>query len=181
MKSSAQGRQDQPPVWLLLSEAEILNRRGAFDEARTVVNHPLLVDVFRGGYYEALQILSRILADSGRWEDAPLLIERMRAHAEEGEFIALPYFTDRLEGQAALASGDADGAVELLTSSSEGLADLSARWEAASVDLSLSQALAASGHEEAAAARLDQASKVFEELGSIRERDRARELLDRGA
>jgi class 3 adenylate cyclase len=179
MASSAENRQDRPPAWLNLSKAEVLTRRGAFDEALAVLDHPYLGQIFRGDLYEVLQVRSRVVSEAGWWERAPALVEEMRAHAHEADLIALPFFADRLEGQAALAAGDAAGAAELLARSREGLAGLGARWEAARVDLSLAEAQEASGDRGAATIRLREALSLFEEIGSIRERDRARKMLDR--
>ncbi|HET6770327.1 MAG TPA: adenylate/guanylate cyclase domain-containing protein [Actinomycetota bacterium] len=178
MRSSAQNRQDRPPPWLNLLEAEVLTRRGAYDEALALLDHPYLGKIFRGDLYEALQVRSRILAESESWDRAGELIQEMRAHAEEGELLALPFFADRLEGQAALAAGDASKAVDLLTRSRDGLAGLDAKWEAARVDLWLAEAEATTGQRESATVRLRSALDLFDKLGSLRERERARELLD---
>jgi class 3 adenylate cyclase/tetratricopeptide (TPR) repeat protein len=178
MRSSAQNRQDRPPPWLNMFEAEVLTRRGAYDEALALLDHPYLGKIFRGDLYEVLQIRSRIVAETESWDRAPALVEEMRAHAREGELLALPFFADRLEGQASLAAGDARKAVELLVRSREGLDGLGAQWEAARVDLSLVEAEAATGDRETATSRMRKALNVFDKLGSLRERDRARELLE---
>jgi tetratricopeptide (TPR) repeat protein len=177
MRSSAR-QLEQPHPFLKVFEAEIQLRRGAFQDAQELLTHPY----FRGsqrGNYELLQVRSRLIADAGLWDRAPALIQEMRDHASEAELVALPFFADRLEGQAALVAGNSREAVELLARSREGLAGLGARWEAGYVDLSLAEALIASGGRETAGERLRDALEVFQYLGSIRERDRARELLDR--
>jgi class 3 adenylate cyclase/tetratricopeptide (TPR) repeat protein len=176
MRSSAK-ELNRPPPFLNVFDSEIQSRRGSFDDAQKLVTHPYF-RVFRGGNYELLQVHSRLVAEAGWWDQAPALIREMRDHAREAELEALPLFADRLEGQAALASGDSARAAELLARSREGLTGLGARWEAACVDLSLGKALAAAGDTDGAAARLREALAVFDEVESINERDRARELLN---
>jgi ATP/maltotriose-dependent transcriptional regulator MalT len=175
MRSSA-GKLERPPPFLNVFEAEIQLQRGAFEDAQELLTHPYF-RVFHGGNYELLQVRSRLVAEAGWWDGAPALIQEMRDHAREAQLEALPLFADRLEGQAALASGDSARAAELLARSREGLTGLGARWEAACVDLSLGQALAATGDTEGAAARVREALAVFDEVQSIDERERARELL----
>lgn len=128
--------------------------------------------------YELLQTKSHIIAEAEWWEQAPALVEHMRSYARKAGLVALPFFADRLEGQAALAGGDATKAVELLARSRDGLAGLGALWEAARVDLSLAEAETATGDREGATMRLRRAFDVFDRLGSLRERDRAGKLLE---
>lgn len=181
MESSTENRQARPLAALNWCRSELLTRRGAFDEAFAAVDHPYLTQIFRAGLYELLQVKSRIVAEAGWWDRAPGLIEEMRGHAGEAGLVSLPFFADRLEGQAALAAGDGRTAVELLARSRHGLDGLGAQWEAARVDLSLAEAestTSTTGQRESATVRLRSALELFDKLGSLRERDRARELLD---
>jgi class 3 adenylate cyclase/tetratricopeptide (TPR) repeat protein len=178
MESSVEDRTARPTPALSWCKAEVLTQRGAFEEAFATADHPYFGQTFRVAAYELLSTKSRIVAEAGWWDRAPALIQEMRAHAREAGLIALPFFADRLEGQAALAGGDAENAMAFLARSEAGLRDLGARWEAARVDLSLAEALSATGDPETAAAHLRRALAVFDELGSVREADRAREPLD---
>src|SRR5205807_1823567 len=111
-------------------------------------------------------------------ERAPETIARARAHAEEAELLALPLFADRLQGRAALASGDTAGAIDPLVRARDGFASLGARWEAAVSALSLGEAFVAAGDPEGARPELASALTVFDELGSVREIARARAALN---
>jgi hypothetical protein len=84
---------------------------------------------------------------------------------------------DRLEGRAALAAGDADRAVELLARARDGLAGLGARWEAACTELPLAESLLQAGRRGEAAELLPAALALFDQLGSVLELARTRELL----
>ena len=97
---------------------------------------------------------------------------------QEAELLALPLFADRLQGRAALASGDPAGAIEPLTRARDGFASLGARWEAAVSALSLGEAFVAAGDPERARPELASALTVFDELGSVREIARARSALN---
>jgi hypothetical protein len=178
MESSVEDRQNRPPLALTWCRAELMTRRGALGDALALLDQTQLAQWSLIALYELLQTKSHIIAEAGWWEQAPALVEHMRAHAREAGLVALPFFADRLEGQAALAGGDNTKAVELLARSRDGLAGLGAQWEAARVDLSLAEAETATGDRDGATMRLRTAFDVFDRLGSLRERDRARELLD---
>ena len=100
-----------------------------------------------------------------------------QAFAERAGLRALPVHLDRLEGRAALAAGDTSRAVGALAAASTAFEGLGARWEKACTDLSLAEALVAGHRSDEARARLDAAIEVFEELRSLREIERSRELL----
>ena len=118
-----------------------------------------------------------VVAITGAWERAPDAIAKARAEAERAELVALPLFADRLEGRAALASGDAAGAIDPLTRARDGFKSLGARWDKAASSLSLGEALLATGARDAGLLELQAALDVFDELGSVREIARARTLL----
>ena len=91
----------------------------------------------------------------------------------------LPFAADRLEGRAALARGEPEAAITPLEVASAGFDSAGARWERARTDLDLADALLAVGDAAAASPRLDGAARTFEELRSVRELARARDLLAR--
>ena len=84
-----------------------------------------------------------------------------------------PYF----RGLALVLQKPQEG-IQLLERAASRFGELNARWERACTELSLAEALLASGDRASAAALLDPALAVFEELRSLREAARARELLE---
>jgi hypothetical protein len=119
------------------------------------------------------------VAAEGSWDEAAGAASEARSHAAECGLLVLPFVADRLAGRAALAGGDPAAAITPLEASSAGFDSAGARWERARTDLDLADALLALGDAAAAAARLDGAVRTFEELRSVRELARARELLAR--
>jgi class 3 adenylate cyclase/tetratricopeptide (TPR) repeat protein len=120
-----------------------------------------------------------VVAELGRWDLAESTVAEARAFAERALVEALPLHADRLEGRAALARGDTAHAVDALTRARAGFGDLEARWEQALSSLCLAEAYRARAVGEWRAAA-EAALRVFDELGSVRELDRARSLLDAG-
>ncbi len=133
-------------------------------------------DMAKGAILEAL---CDVIAELGRWELAGGATADARAFAERALLLALPLHADRLEGRAALARGDASGAIDALARARDGFTALGASWEAALARLWLGEAqLAAGAHadaREAAEAALD----VFQALRSVQELERARSVLER--
>ncbi len=153
----------------------LMVERGALAEAHRLLDHP----PERWQVHAGILLESRLelVAAEGAWDRAPALLEQARSHTTRAELVALPVFADRLEGRAALAAGDADAAIRHLEGASEGFGELQARWERARTDLSLAEALLGTGRSVEAKTRLEVALAVLEELSSLREIDRARELL----
>jgi len=155
----------------------LLERRGAFEEARTRLDRDHSGP--RGQESAALLLEAEcdLVAETGAWERASEVAAAARREAEAAGLVALPIHADRLEGRAARSSGDLDVAIETLRHASEGFAALEARWEEARTGLFLAEALVeAGGHDEAR--RLSQrALDVFDELGSLAESATARRLL----
>jgi class 3 adenylate cyclase len=149
-----------------------LAHRGRFDDALRLI--PLVRRSGSAGL--TLESLSEIAAARERWDEAPGLVTAAREEAELGELLSVPPFADRLEGRAAAAAGDLDRAVSLLGRSAERFAALEARWEEAWSRLLLGEALVAVDAS-LAEREVGVALAVFEELGSVREAERARELL----
>ena len=79
---------------------------------------------------------------------------------------------------AALAKGDTERAMQMLARARDRFSELGARWERACTELSLAEACLASGDRGTATTLLGPALAVFEELRSLRESARARELLE---
>jgi hypothetical protein len=156
--------------WVALT----LARRGAFAEAREWLERLR----WREGLGLKLEALCDLVAEEGAWLESEDVVRAAREHARFAGLLALPCFADRLEGRAALAAGDPERGAQALAVASEGFARLEARWERAFCDLLLAEALAALGCRDEARTRLAPALDVFEELRSLREGARARELLD---
>jgi hypothetical protein len=119
-----------------------------------------------------------VIAELDRWDLADATVAEARAFAERALVEALPLHADRLEGRAALARGDAAGAVAALARARDGFAANGARWEEALSSLWRAEAHRAAGNEESARSAADAALQVFEELRSVRELEHARSLLD---
>jgi AAA ATPase domain/Adenylate and Guanylate cyclase catalytic domain len=170
-QSATEGPSHQPHIWL----AWILARRGEVDEADDLLERAAVSSQVWRPFAD--QVHAIVLAELARWDQVPPFLERARRFAARGGLRALPIHLDRLEGRAALATNDHGRAIEILARASTGFGDLGARWEQACTDLSLAQALTAADHRNDARARLDPAIEVFEELRSLREIERSRELL----
>ena len=125
-----------------------------------------------------LQIWAEAMADAGRFDDAPTLLETGRAFAHAGGLAPLVAHLDALEGRMLLASGDRVGAIEVLRRARADLAGRDARWDVARIDLTLAEALLEDRPEEARE-RLDDATLEFERVGSALELDRAGALRRR--
>jgi hypothetical protein len=152
--------------------ARALARHGRFDEALALI--PLVPRSLSAG--PTLEALCEITAARERWDEAAGLVEAARQEAEVGEQRALPSFADRLEGLASGAAGDATKAAELLGRSAEGFAAIGARWEEAWSRLLLAEVVLGSETQHAER-ELALALPVFDELGSVREAERARAVL----
>jgi hypothetical protein len=161
--------------WVLL----VLGLRGEFEEA-----HARLADyeVLHTGVHRTLLLEAEceLVADEERWDEASGVVGRARAHAQTGGAVALTAFADRLDGRAAAARGEnVDHALHLLKRAQDTFTGLEARWEAARTELSLAEALVASGRNAEAAPVLDRALAVFDELRSVHQQALARQLVAR--
>jgi hypothetical protein len=147
--------------------------RGRFEEGLELC--PLVPH--RASTGPTLELLCEVTALRQQWEEAAGLVAAARAEAEVGEQLSLPLYADRLEGRAAAVAGDVERATELLGRSAEGFSGLGARWEEACSRLQVAEVLAGSDAWRAER-ELAVALPVFEQLGSLRETERARALLD---
>ncbi|HEX2090635.1 MAG TPA: AAA family ATPase, partial [Actinomycetota bacterium] len=158
--------------------ATIWLRRGDYGAVRDFVSR-YQASSTRPDLGEVHAVKCELVAAERNWGEAPSVLEKARAHAEEAGLEALPAFANRLEGRAALAAGDVRRAVEALTSARATFLRLEARWEAACTNLSLAEAETAAGDPSIAEKLVREAEDVFEPLRSGRELQQAGELLAR--
>jgi class 3 adenylate cyclase len=167
--------EERPSPGWAVSRALVLARRGNFADARAQLERPDVTAV-KWGRGWVLEARCDILAEEGAWDDVPQLVAEARGHAEEAGLEALYTYADRLEGGRAIAEGDLDRAIPLLTGARDGFVRLEARWEEARARLALAEALSVTRDLEGARKELSVASAVFEELSSGRELAAARVL-----
>ena len=96
------------------------------------------------------------------------MLTRARAHAAAGGLAALSLFADRLEGLAALATGDPVVGAQRLLTARDGLATLGAAFERARTEVHLSRAFRELGRADEAADCEGKAVAEFERLGVVR-------------
>jgi class 3 adenylate cyclase len=154
----------------------VLVRRGEFAAARgrMVIHDPVRDIQNRDLDYEAW---ADLIATEGTWDEAPPVVDGARRWAADTGLKFLPCIADRLDGQAALARGEAREAVALLTKARAGFDELEAVWERARTDLSLAEAHRAAGDSTAAGSAAQAAAEVFRRLSAVDELARAEALL----
>jgi len=114
--------------------------------------------------------------------EPPIYMDEPRlaaSHASSAGQPPLALFATRLDGRAAAARGETERAIELLGSAAEGFKGLEAEWEAAVTLLDLARVLMDSGNAGRAHELVEEHLEVFSRIGSVRERNRANELLGR--
>jgi class 3 adenylate cyclase len=163
---------------VLALTALLFARRGQPDLAQEYMMDALTQE---SGAPQPMMLEARcdFLAELEAWDEMPEFIRSARDVSEKGGLLALPAYADRLEGRAVLAAGNPGDAVRLLRQASETFVRIGARWEVAFTELHLAEAQLRAGDGQSARAGLDHVSPVFEELSSLREIDRARDLLAR--
>ncbi len=121
-----------------------------------------------------------LLAESWLYAGDP---ERAAQHAAQAAALAsesgacyLLALAARAEGKLALGRGDADGAVEAFQRSTAGFAELGNRLEQYRSAACLGQALIVQGRLDVGRRHLEEALRVFEELGAARDAAEARRL-----
>ncbi len=142
--------------------------RGEIDDARER-GRPYAWRILTAEVYEAE---AEVIAASEAWDEAPAALETMRHFATLTPSPSLEAAADRLEGQAALAAGDAERGLTLLAAASAAYDALGCVWERAVTDLEIAEA----GSDDAAA-RAEAAAETFERLRTPAELARARALL----
>jgi class 3 adenylate cyclase/tetratricopeptide (TPR) repeat protein len=120
-----------------------------------------------------LEASCELILALGAWGEAASTVEEARTMAEDCELHGVALFADRLEGAAALATGDEGRGREILARARDTFAEWGARWEAARTDLVAAEL---GGGHELAPGRLAEAEAVFEDLGSVEEIRRTRAL-----
>ncbi|MGH2417085.1 MAG: ATP-binding protein [Candidatus Limnocylindria bacterium] len=126
-----------------------------------------------------LEAWADLVMAEAAWSEAPDIVARARAWAEQSGLVALPVFADRLEARATLAAGDLDLGLEGLRHARDGFARLEAAWERARTELTLAEALATAGRTNEAAEAASSALATLTALDAPVEIARARELLAR--
>jgi class 3 adenylate cyclase/tetratricopeptide (TPR) repeat protein len=149
--------------------------RGDLTQAKDL-RRPRNWQVHAGG---ALEAEAERLAAAEGWDEAAGLITEMRRHADEADAPAAVAFADRLEGRAALASGDTEGAKRSLERAAVGFETLQARWERALTELDLAHATSSAGMSEEASAVAARAMATFEALRDTKGTAAARTLTER--
>jgi len=172
-----QRAEERPSPGWALWQSRVLARRGMFEDARASLERPEMAALGYGRDY-VLEAWCDLLAEEEAWDEAAGVVAGARAHAAVAGLLALPRYADRLEGLAAAASGDHDGAAALLGFSAGGFEELGAVWEAAIARMHLGRVLAGSGRRDEARRPLEAAVTVFDRLRSLRELLSAGELLD---
>jgi hypothetical protein len=153
----------------------VRSRRGEFDAAWRLSD--LLLPKPRGHIPIVWETRCDLVADTGSWHRATETLGSAREAADRGQLVALPAFADRLKGRAALAGNDAESAIMPLTEARNRFEEIGARWERAYTELSLGEALIRAGKEKQGRLELHRALTVFDQLHSVREAERAKQLL----
>jgi tetratricopeptide (TPR) repeat protein len=164
-----------PRLWIV----GVLVRRGAFAEARERL---AVVDPVRDIQNRDLthEAWAEVIAAEATWDEAPAIVREARAWAEGTGLRFLPAVADRLEGQAALATGDLDKAVSALERARATFVELEASWDRARTELALAHVHVALGQRAAAAEKARSARETFTTLGAAPEIAQAEELVAAG-
>ena len=128
---------------------------------------------------DALEAEAERLAATEDWDGAAELVAQMRRHAEAADAPSVASFADRLEGRAALASGDLAGARRGLERAAEGFEAIEAPWERALTQLDIARASSSARDDESGiwAAR---AAATFDTIGDAQGLAAARALTETG-
>ena len=124
-----------------------------------------------------LEARCELTAASSRWDLAPDLVEETRAYADEGSFLALPAYADRLAGMLAVARGKNREAIHLFGRSADLFASLGSPWERVRSFHRKGEAMTAEGDREGAAEVLVEIVAVTDKLGWDHQRLRTKPSL----
>ena len=129
------------PAWLHLHAGRREKAEAALEtlETPTGASRPIAEAVRAAG-----------LAEFERWDRVPAFLEETRHYAADAGLRALPVHLDRLEGRAALAAGDLEGAIAALDRAADAFGTLGAQWERACTQLSLAEAKLTAGRRDEA-------------------------------
>jgi hypothetical protein len=168
--------EDKLDPTLTLWQARLLSRRGRSVDARALLERRELAEDLRGRD-EILEAWCEVIAEEEAWGGAIEVADRAERYAAWAGVPPLDLYAARLKGRASAASGEPIRALELLTTALEGFVEIEAVWEAAVTRLDLARVLITMGEDERARSMAWEAVSVFEQLRSVRELSRARDLL----
>jgi tetratricopeptide (TPR) repeat protein len=154
-----------------------LARRGQFEKARARLWQPL-IEQWKAALPVIMEARCDVLGDAQAWDEVPGFLEEARRYATEAGIPVLGFFADRLEGRAALATGQRVVAERMLKRAAEGFASLEAVWEEARARLFLAEAFMPTNRIAEAREQIEKAWPVFERLQSVKELARSRDLLE---
>jgi class 3 adenylate cyclase/tetratricopeptide (TPR) repeat protein len=141
--------------------------RGELSQARRLLaDPPTSWQVHSGFVWEAR--CDSILA-LGDWPRAAAVSAAARAFADVAGTVAVTPFADRLDGVAALAGGDVDTAVRLLSAARQGFEQLQMAWELARTRRLLAAALERAGRSDDAAVEQSLAEATDAALGVVQD------------
>ena len=147
---------------------QVALQRGEFESAKRLLAAPPPSWLVHGSVVCEARC-DAILA-SGEWERAAEVAAGARAHTAAGGSPSVTAVADRLEGAAALAGGEAERAVVLLTAAGREFDDLGMNWEAARTRRLLAVALARAGQPDQAASEQAAAALTLGALGVVDDR-----------
>ncbi len=138
--------------------------RGEIEEARA----RQLPYAWRTMIGDALEARGQAVAAAGAWDEVPALLDEMRVCAASSTWPSLEAEIDRLEGRAAIATGDIERGLRHLAAASDAYEAIGATWNGAMTDLEMAEA--------GARDRAGEAAEVFELLRTPAFLRRARDL-----
>jgi len=156
--------------WLVI----LLVERDDLGPARELLNN--LPPAWRVHTAEVLEARCEFVAAAGAWDQVPALTEEARAYSAASEALPPSIHADRLEGRAALASGDSEAAVKALTRAVEGFDRLRTPYDAARTSVDLAEALIASGRTTEVPIVLDRTAATFEQLRATKAQELIRKV-----
>ncbi|HKR99342.1 MAG TPA: hypothetical protein VJU79_07490, partial [Candidatus Dormibacteraeota bacterium] len=154
--------------------AEAYALRGDAERAWTLTDAPTGLGGAAVLHAEAACVVAE---QSEAWDRGLEVVNKARLLVAREELPSLQGFIARLEGRMASASGDMDNAVTLLRAAHDHFTRVEARWELAHADVHLARALREVRRDDEADALRAGAVKTFEDLGAVRDLERARHLL----
>jgi class 3 adenylate cyclase len=162
-------------LWLALRAA----RKRSFDEAWAHLDR-LDQQARQSALGLVLEAKCEIVAEEQAWNRSAAIVAEARHHSRDAKLIALPFYADRLEGRALLASGDVRKAQKPLARAANGFRQLEAKWETARSMLYFAEAMLQVRRQRVEMrAHLLDARQVLEELHSLPESTRAQWLLEK--
>jgi class 3 adenylate cyclase/tetratricopeptide (TPR) repeat protein len=155
--------------------APLLARRGQIDDALRLLRE---TEWRRGSRNDELIEASCVVAvEAADWTAAAEHANAARRHAAQCGLEALRIAATATEGAVALASGDADGAIGMLTKAKTGYEALHATWDGVRVAQTLQQAYLAVGAKADAVALAHSTLPIAQRMGARREIDAMLELM----